>query len=273
VLLFDADTAGAEAALRGVRLAEREGLSVRVAVLPAGLDPADAAIEQPDALAAAVEGAPSVLAYRVRSQLERADLTTTSGRDAAYTTLRETLSEAPGSIERAELVQEVTGRLRLPPDLAAALAPRVQRRAARDQLPQRRRGLDPVSLDERRLLALATVDDDARAAVERLGADAFALAEHGAAARALVARESGAPVDEADAAALADLEPELTARAAREARDASAIEDASRRVEAHAVEARMEPLKRKLHLDDITREEQQELQRLQALARKLSQTL
>jgi DNA primase len=273
VLLFDADTAGAEAALRGVRLAEREGLSVRVAVLPAGLDPADAAIEQPDALAAAVEGAPSVLAYRVRNQLERADLTTTAGRDAAYITLRETLSEAPGSIERAELVQEVAGRLRLPPDLAAALAPpRVQRRVARDSLPQRRRSLDPISLDERRLLALATVNDDARAAVERLGAEAFALAEHAAAARALVAREAGAPLDEADAAALTDLEPELTARAAREARDASAIEDASRRVEAHAVEARMEPLKRKLHLDDITREEQQELQRLQALARQLSQT-
>ena len=35
----------------------------------------------------------------------------------------------------------------------------------------------------------------------------------------------------------------------------------------------MEPLKRKLEQDDITREEQQELLRLQALARKLSQTL
>jgi DNA primase len=272
VLLFDADTAGAEAALRGVRLAEREGLSVRVAVLPAGLDPADAAIEQPDALAAAVDGAPSVLAYRVRNQLDRADLTTTAGRDAAYTTLLQTLSEAPGSIERAELVQEVTGRLRLPPDLAATLAPRVHRRAARDQLPQRRRGLDPVSLDERRLLALATVDDDARAAVERLGPEAFALAEHAAVARALLARAAGEPPDEAASAAFTDLEPELTARAAREARDASAIVDAARRVEAHAVEARMEPLKRKLQMDDITREEQQELLRLQALARQLSQT-
>ena len=142
MLLFDADTAGAEAALRGVRLAEREGLSVRVAVLPAGLDPADAAIEQPDALAAAVEGAPSVLAYRVRNQLD-------SGRPRrplpaatrAFAALREMLAEAPPSIERAELVQQVAGRLRLPSDLTAELAPRrVQRRVARDALPQRRRG-------------------------------------------------------------------------------------------------------------------------------------
>ena len=130
-----------------------------------------------------------------------------------------------------------------------------------------------MSLDERRLLALATEEPDARAEVERLGAEAFALAEHAAAARALLARAAGTPADAADSAALEDLEPELTARAAREARDASAIADAARRVEAHAVEARMEPLKRKLELDDITREEQQELLRLQALARKLSQTL
>ena len=34
VLLFDGDAAGAEAALRGVQIAEREGLTVRVAVLP-----------------------------------------------------------------------------------------------------------------------------------------------------------------------------------------------------------------------------------------------
>jgi hypothetical protein len=34
----------------------------------------------------------------------------------------------------------------------------------------------------------------------------------------------------------------------------------------------MEPLKRKLQEDDITREEQQELARLQALARDLSRT-
>jgi DNA primase len=71
VLLFDGDAAGAEAALRGVQIAEREGLSVRVAVLPPGLDPADAAIEQPDTLAAVVEGAPSVLTYRVTTSSMR----------------------------------------------------------------------------------------------------------------------------------------------------------------------------------------------------------
>ncbi|MDX6568500.1 MAG: primase [Gaiellales bacterium] len=274
VLLFDADAAGAEAALRGVQIAEREGLSVRVAVLPPGLDPADAAIEQPDALAAAVSGAPSVLTYRVHSQLAAGDLSSAGGRDAAFAVLRETLAEAPASIERSELVQLISGRLRLPSDLTAELAPRrAQRRPARDGVPAARRvRLDPAALDEQRLLALAVVDDAAQAAVERLGADSFGLAEHAAVARALIARSAGLAPDALDAAALAELEPELAARGAREARDAAAIADATRRVEARAIENQMEPLKRKLEEDDITREELQELLRLQALARALHRT-
>jgi DNA primase len=271
VLLFDADAAGAEAALRGVALAEGEGLSVRVAVLPAGLDPADAAIEQPDTLAAAVEGAPSVLAYRVLNQLDRADLTTTAGRDAAFVVLRDVVADAPATIERSELVQQISGRLRLPPELTAELAPRRSTgRTPREPAPARAPRRDAASLDELRLLALATVEADAHTALERIGADSFALAEHAAAARALLARAAGVPADPEDARLLADLEPELAARAAREARDEPAIADATRRVEARAIEAGMEPLKRKLAADDITREELQELQRLQALARELN---
>ena len=131
VLLFDGDAAGAEAALRGVQLAEREGLTVRVAVLPPGLDPADAAIEQPDTLAAVVEGAPSVLTYRVRTAARRADTSSAAGRDAAFDVVREILVDAPASIERAELVQLVSGRLRLPAELTADLAPRRMRRRPR----------------------------------------------------------------------------------------------------------------------------------------------
>jgi DNA primase len=271
VLLFDADAAGAEAALRGVRVAEAEGLSVRVAVLPPGLDPADAAIEQPDALAAAVEGAPSVLAYRVRTLLERTDYSSPGGRDAAFVELRDMLADVPASIERAELLQLAAGRLRLPSELEAELAPRrPSRRAPRDPAPRRAVGPDPATLDELRLLALATTGGAALASLVRLGPDAFSRPAHAAVARALIARGAGEPVDPADAAVHADLDPELTARASRESTDPSAIDDATRRVESLAVDREMEPLKRKVQEDDITREELQELQRLQALARTLS---
>ncbi len=238
VLLFDGDAAGAEAALRGVQLAEREGLiGARRGAAP-GLDPADAAIEQPDTLAAVVEGAPSVLTYRVRTQL---DAPTPRARPAATlpsTSCGRSWPTRPPRSSGPSSCSSSPGRLRLPAELTADLAPRrMRRRPARDALPPSRRvRLDPAALDEQRLLALAVVAEDARAEVERLGPDAFSLSEHAAVARALIARAAGAVPEEGDAAALADLEPELAARGGREAQDAAAIEDAARRVEAHSVE-------------------------------------
>ncbi len=273
VLLFDADAAGAEAALRGVRVAEAEGLSVRVAVLPPGLDPADAAIEQPDALAAAVEGAPSVLAYRVRSLLDRTDYSSAGGRDTAFIELRDMLADVPASIERAELLQLAAGRLRLPPELEAELAPRrPSRRAPRDPAP--RRAVGARSRDARRAAPARARDGRRGRARGRRTARRRTRsrdAEHAAVARALIARGAGEAVDPADAAALADLEPELTARALSrvDGRRRDRRRDAPGGV-ARGRAPQMEPLKRKVKEDDITREELQELQRLQALARTLS---
>ncbi len=60
VLFFDADAAGADAALRGLQLAGREGLEVRIASLPEGRDPADAAPDDPASVEAAIASARSV---------------------------------------------------------------------------------------------------------------------------------------------------------------------------------------------------------------------
>ena len=194
VLLFDADTAGAEAALRGVRLAEREGLSVRVAVLPAGLDPADAAIEQPDALAAAVEGAPSVLAYRVRNQLDRADLRPLPAATRRCRAAREPSPRRP----RRSSAPSLSSRSR---DGCACLPTSrpSSRRAASSVESHATRCLSAVAGSIRWHSTSGACSrsrprgPSARAEVERLGAEAFALAEHAAAARALLARAAGTP--------------------------------------------------------------------------------
>ena len=56
VLCFDADAAGQEAALRGMAIAERSGLRVRIVALPAGEDPADILARGPEAFEAALDG-------------------------------------------------------------------------------------------------------------------------------------------------------------------------------------------------------------------------
>jgi DNA primase len=50
VIAYDADDAGAHAATRGWQLALQVGLDVRIATLPKGKDPADLAVENPEAL-------------------------------------------------------------------------------------------------------------------------------------------------------------------------------------------------------------------------------
>jgi DNA primase len=121
VLCFDADAAGQEAALRGMAIAERSGLRVRIVALPAGEDPADILARGPEAFEAALAAARPVLAFRIGRALELAH--SEEGPDAAYQACRAILAEAPAGPERDEQVRRVAGALRLASDSAAALVP------------------------------------------------------------------------------------------------------------------------------------------------------
>src|SRR5690606_20368362 len=65
VLAFDADSAGQAAADRFYKWERDHEIEVGVADLPAGVDPADLAGSDPEALVAAVEGAVPFLKFRV----------------------------------------------------------------------------------------------------------------------------------------------------------------------------------------------------------------
>jgi DNA primase len=120
VLCFDADLAGQQAALRGMEIAERAGMRVQVAALPAGTDPADIALADPAAFSSTVERAESVLSFRIGRALARVDA---DGADAAYQQARSILSQATAGPERDQQVRRVAGTLRLRADTAAALVP------------------------------------------------------------------------------------------------------------------------------------------------------
>ncbi|MDX6639716.1 MAG: primase, partial [Solirubrobacteraceae bacterium] len=86
ILLFDADAAGSDAALRGLELATSPdvGLRVRVASPPRGSDPAEVAAAGREAVDRMLGGARSVLAFRVALVLDAADVNSTDGRTQAY---------------------------------------------------------------------------------------------------------------------------------------------------------------------------------------------
>ncbi len=116
VLAFDADAAGQNAADRFYAWERAHDLDVAVAALPSGVDPADLARRDPDALRAAVEGAVPFLAFRVNRVLDAADLSTAEGRARAAEAALDVVGEHPSSLVRDQYLMEVASRCRLDPD-------------------------------------------------------------------------------------------------------------------------------------------------------------
>jgi DNA primase len=269
VLLFDADAAGGEAAMRGIQLATSTevGLHVRIASPPRGSDPADVAATGRDAVDALLKNAQSVLAFRVSRVLGAADAGTAIGRDEAYARLREIFRGAPPTPERDELVRLAGSRLFLDPLMESRLVARSARRRASGSEPEHRVRLpmDAAQRDERILLALA-LDAGERAlpVLDRIPPEAFTQDDMRAAhawVKAQLNQSAVPPVGDEQR-----LEAEFAALAARH-RGPEALEEVAGRVESSWIKRRLEPLKEKLAAAEITPVELRELTELQALAR------
>jgi DNA primase len=123
-LCFDGDKAGEDATLRGMELALKLGLDVRVVALPEGSDPAD----DPAGFEARLETAEPYAVHRVRLELDRA-----RDRQLAYLRVQEVLNAIPESPERHDAWRLANDRLGLTVELrrtgaatlGAALSPRV----------------------------------------------------------------------------------------------------------------------------------------------------
>lgn len=109
-LCFDADTAGQDAALRGMELAAGQGFEVKVVTLPRGQDPADA----PEGFEERLAGAESYLLYRVRLELDRS-----ADRQEGFVRAREVLTKAEDSPERQDALRLLADRLDLPRETLA----------------------------------------------------------------------------------------------------------------------------------------------------------
>jgi DNA primase len=270
ILLFDADNAGSEAALRGIQLASAPDvdLRVRIASPPRGSDPAEVAAAGREAVDRLLAGAQSVLAFRVKRELESADVASAGGRDEAFAALQAIFHDAPPTPERDELVRLAGSRLFLDPVLESRLVARSRRRRAAepDGQPVRvRLPMDAAQRDERLLLALAlTAGERGRATLERVPPEALShaeLREAHAWVRARLNQEDLPPVHGTER-----LEPEFLALSARHG-GPEALPEVAGRVESRWIERRLEPLKEKLAAAEISPEEMRELAELQALAR------
>jgi DNA primase len=109
-LCFDSDSAGEDATLRGMELAIREGLDVRIVALPKGKDPAD----EPDSFEEKLAAAEPYALHRVRLELDRA-----RDKQHAYLRVQDVLNGIPESPERHDAWRLANDRLGLTVQLRA----------------------------------------------------------------------------------------------------------------------------------------------------------
>ncbi|MCB0994258.1 MAG: DNA primase [Acidimicrobiales bacterium] len=160
LLAFDADSAGRNAAERFYEWEQRHEIEVYVIDLPAGRDPGQLSVEDPDALVAAVAAARPFLAFRVERVLGGADLSTAEARARVAERALAVVAEHPNELVRDHYLMEVADRCQLEPGLLRTrLAAEIQRQAS---------GRDDAPVIDLRAAALPERDDDVELQALRL---------------------------------------------------------------------------------------------------------
>jgi len=253
-LAFDADAAGQEASLRGMELALRAGLAVRVVNLPGGRDPADVALEDPEAFRAALAGADPYLTYRLRRALDAG-----GSRDERYVRARHLLVAAEPSVERDDLIRIVADRLELSDDLVAGLTARDSRPLER--VARRSTTLTPRERDERLFLGLSLVHEGrGNDLIDKLDVAHFTDASQWQAAM-FIRRRSAGDITPEEADTWAPVIAELTALAAREGDSQAVLEELFWKLQLRRTQDELKALQENA---DLSLSQQQHLQELQA---------
>jgi len=133
VLMFDADEAGVEASLRGFERSVPGDLDLRVALLPAGRDPADLATAGENALLeAAVEASVPLLQFRIEKELERYDLGEAEARGRAVRAVAGLIARHPDAVTRHEYAIEAARRTGVDREMVLDAVDGAARRAAQE---------------------------------------------------------------------------------------------------------------------------------------------
>jgi DNA primase len=162
-LFFDSDKAGQDAAVRAAGVFMQAGLAVRVGRLPAKEDP-DSFLRRhgPDAFRKLIEKAGSAVGFQIEVMSAREDAQTQVGLMRIAKAVLAMIAQSPNAVQRAALVQEAAGALRLP---AAALQDDLRRLsrsaqraepAAPDAPPLPPHPADEVALGEHAIHAVDT---------------------------------------------------------------------------------------------------------------------
>ena len=120
VLAFDADKAGAGAALRGGELQTPTdlGLDLRVVQMPEGKDPADlVSAGEMDVLTKAIEDSVPIVAFQIEKTLERHDLTEVEGKTRALREAAPLIAHLEDAVARGEYARRLARQTGIEDDM------------------------------------------------------------------------------------------------------------------------------------------------------------
>ena len=130
VLMFDADEAGVEASLRGFERTVPGDLDLRVALLPAGRDPADLASAGENVLIEeAITASQPLLQFRLDKELERFDLSEAEARGRAVRAAAGLVARHPDPVTRHEYAVGVARRTGVALEVVTAAVEQAARQA------------------------------------------------------------------------------------------------------------------------------------------------
>lgn len=114
---LDSDMAGDAAARRGIEIADKAGLTMRVVEIPSGKDPDDAVRENPVAFKKAIHDAVSVYDYFVTSAMKRYDGKTAYGKKKITDELLPVFAKIDNTIVQNHYIKLLSKQLNTPEEL------------------------------------------------------------------------------------------------------------------------------------------------------------
>ena len=151
VIVYDADTAGVKAALRGLDLLIRSGLKVRVVALPQGTDPDDFLRSQgAEKFQREISQSLSLVDYRIKLVSQTTDLNTSEGKVAVVEEVLPTIARIKNLIEQKEEVKKLSRLISVDEETLLLELGRINRKTYQWQEPSYREELvrdfrDPTS--------------------------------------------------------------------------------------------------------------------------------
>jgi len=108
---LDSDMAGDAASRRGIEIADRAGLDMRVVVFPSGKDPDDAVRENPSAVKKAIKNAIPIYDYFISSAVKRFDATSAFGKKKVGEELLPVLAKIENPIVQGHYIKKLAATL------------------------------------------------------------------------------------------------------------------------------------------------------------------